>query len=177
MRLMQPFAADRRTEADDSISSNNNDVFNSGSDRQAMAMAEDGGGGSSRRPSSLTSSLALTRTKANPNRAEVRWGKGKELVADDDDACDIDAVRTDDGDEDQLHVSVKTLTGKVMQVAGLRRGTTVAEVKQQLEETSGIPRHQQRLVFHGKQMADARTLAYYAVGPNDVLYMVLALRG
>jgi len=46
-----------------------------------------------------------------------------------------------------------------------------------LEETSAIPFHQQRLVFHGKQMADSRTLEEYGIHANSLLHMVLGLHG
>jgi ubiquitin-like protein Nedd8 len=172
MRLMQPFA-DRHHQRGDG----------DGDNVEAMAAADDADADADHRRPRRAS--ALTRTRANPNRASLHdggGGKGKEWVTDhdhdhdnDNDELDVD----DDGvdDEEELYVRVKTLTGKVLQVAGLRRGTTVAEVKQRLEETAGIPSHQQRLVYRGKQMADARTLAHYAVGPNAILYMVLALRG
>ena len=50
-------------------------------------------------------------------------------------------------------------------------------IKERVEEKSGIPPDQQRLIFTGKQMADDHAITEYKVTGGAVLHLVLALRG
>ncbi|CAI1826691.1 hypothetical protein SEUBUCD646_0B02640 [Saccharomyces eubayanus] len=52
-------------------------------------------------------------------------------------------------------VKVKTLTGKEISVE-LKESDLVYHIKELLEEKEGIPPSQQRLIFQGKQIADAK---------------------
>jgi ubiquitin-like protein Nedd8 len=79
-------------------------------------------------------------------------------------------------DEEKITIRIKTLTGKMI-LLPVSPENTIEQVKEQLEMKSGIPWHQQRLVFKGKQVADAKTLREYDVRPGSVLHLVLALRG
>eukprot|EP01087_Luapelamoeba_hula_P012672 TRINITY_DN3543_c0_g1_i1.p1 TRINITY_DN3543_c0_g1~~TRINITY_DN3543_c0_g1_i1.p1 ORF type:complete len:395 (+),score=128.74 TRINITY_DN3543_c0_g1_i1:117-1301(+) len=71
---------------------------------------------------------------------------------------------------------VKTLTGRTITV-NMRLDDSIAIVKELIEEKSGIPVSQQRLIYGGKQMADTKTLREYRVPPGGLLHLVLALRG
>jgi len=74
-------------------------------------------------------------------------------------------------------VQVKTLSGRLINLR-LPSSTTVIEVKERVEQHSGIPRASQRLIFRGKQLADAKTLKEYNLPENGgLLHLVLALRG
>ena len=75
-----------------------------------------------------------------------------------------------------ISINVKTLSGKVMSLI-VDPEDTIQELKEYLEEKSGVPAAQQRLIFRGKQVADAKTLAEYKVETGSVLHLVLALRG
>ena len=54
---------------------------------------------------------------------------------------------------------------------------TVKRIKERVEEQQGIPPIQQRLIFHGKQMADDKTAVELKLVAGSVLHLVLALRG
>ena len=71
---------------------------------------------------------------------------------------------------------IKTLVGKEIKL-NLELDTTIAVVKQKIEELEGIPPIQQRLVFSGRQMIDDKTLQEYNVQPGSYFHLVLALRG
>eukprot|EP00038_Savillea_parva_P031181 m.83530 g.83530 ORF g.83530 m.83530 type:complete len:76 (+) comp9545_c1_seq1:113-340(+) len=73
-------------------------------------------------------------------------------------------------------VRVKTLTGKEIEI-DVEPTDTVIRIKERVEEKSGIPPDQQRLIFTGKQMADDHAITEYKVTGGAVLHLVLALRG
>eukprot|EP00035_Acanthoeca_spectabilis_P038819 m.56501 g.56501 ORF g.56501 m.56501 type:complete len:76 (-) comp9304_c0_seq2:193-420(-) len=73
-------------------------------------------------------------------------------------------------------IKVKTLTGKEIEI-DVEPTDTVLRIKELVEEKSGIPPDQQRLIFTGKQMADDQAITAYKVTGGAVLHLVLALRG
>lgn len=75
-----------------------------------------------------------------------------------------------------MQVKIKTLTGKVIELAA-NENETVLKIKEKVAEKEGIPPEQQRLIYGGKQMADDKTVAEYNVEPGNFLHLVLALRG
>jgi ubiquitin len=54
---------------------------------------------------------------------------------------------------------------------------TIYEFMSQLQEKSGFPVDQQRLIYAGKQLEDYRTLYDYNIQPESTFHLVLRLRG
>lgn len=71
---------------------------------------------------------------------------------------------------------VKTVTNRDLEISTLDGASTVLQVKQQIEQSEGVPPAQQRLIFNGRPLMDDNTLASSGVTAGTTLHMVLALR-
>ncbi|KAJ7743932.1 ubiquitin [Mycena maculata] len=73
-------------------------------------------------------------------------------------------------------IKVKTLTGKEIEL-DIDPDDKITRIKEKVEEQSGVPPPQQRLIFGGRQMQDDKTAKDFNINAGAVLHLVLALRG
>tara|TARA_R110002050_G_scaffold235674_5_gene371577 strand:- start:824 stop:1057 length:234 start_codon:yes stop_codon:yes gene_type:complete len=75
-----------------------------------------------------------------------------------------------------MQIKVKNLAGRATTI-DVEPTDTIEKIKERVEEKEGIPPLQQRLIFGGRAMADAKTASDYNIKAGDTLHLVLALRG
>ncbi|KAI5181647.1 ubiquitin-like protein Nedd8 [Nematocida sp. AWRm80] len=75
-----------------------------------------------------------------------------------------------------MYIKIKTLEGTEVQLK-VEPKLKVRQVKEILEEKEAISVLQQRLIYAGKQLVDDNELEVYNIKNDDVLHLVLALRG
>ena len=57
----------------------------------------------------------------------------------------------------------------------VEEGESIEDVKAKIAEKEGIPPEQQRLIFGGQQLQDAKTIDDYNIGDDATLHLVLRL--
>ena len=75
-----------------------------------------------------------------------------------------------------MQIFVRTLNGSSITVQ-VDPSDSIAALKQKLEDRRGIPTREQRLVFAGRELDDARSLMDYNISSESTIFLVLRLRG
>ena len=87
----------------------------------------------------------------------------------------MEQLHRDDSDDD-IQIFVKTTTGKTITLDVLS-SDTIEFVKEQLQNKTGAPAFDQRLIYGTKNLENDRTLSDYNIQKESTLYQLLRLRG
>lgn len=68
-------------------------------------------------------------------------------------------------------ISVKLPDGRTLRFKS-EGSDSIEYLKTRIEDLTGIPTREQRIVFNGKQLEDARSLADYNIQPDSTLYLI-----
>lgn len=75
-----------------------------------------------------------------------------------------------------LNIFVKDLNARTTSYTVSSR-ETVLGLKKMIEARTHVVVNEQRLTYQDKELEDGKTLAYYKMGNNDTVYLLLRLRG
>ncbi|ESW98486.1 hypothetical protein HPODL_05246 [Ogataea parapolymorpha DL-1] len=75
-----------------------------------------------------------------------------------------------------VEIKVRSLTGRMIRI-DVDLHDKVSDLKETIEVKEGIPPHQQKFLFSGKQLDDDKTLEECGISAGSDLHLVLSLRG
>ncbi len=75
-----------------------------------------------------------------------------------------------------MQIFVKNLSGKTI-AFDVELSDTIQSVKEKVTQRDGIPVEQQRLIYSGKQLENAKTLSEYDIQKDGTLHLVLRILG
>ncbi|QAY88326.1 hypothetical protein CUN61_17565 [Pseudomonas arsenicoxydans] len=85
-------------------------------------------------------------------------------------------VQSDFSADGLKQVFIRTPDGVVITV-GVELSDTIDNVKAKIQYTTQLPPDQNRLIYKGRQLEDGRTLSDYGITYNDILDLLVRLRG
>lgn len=75
-----------------------------------------------------------------------------------------------------MQIFVRTLSNVTIAVK-VYSNATVLDLMDEIQRSRGVERHQQRLIFSGKQLVQTRRLSDYNIRPGSCVHLVLRLLG
>ena len=76
-----------------------------------------------------------------------------------------------------FQIFVRDIDGKTRTINEVRKTDSVDDLKNKVREKTGIPIHEQRLIFGGKQLESGKLLSEYRIGRDANLHLILRLKG
>lgn len=75
-----------------------------------------------------------------------------------------------------MQIFIKTLEGVIKQLE-VEASDTVQDIKERIQEITGLPASQQRLIFAGKQLDDSRVIGEYNIQKETTIFLARRLIG
>lgn len=75
-----------------------------------------------------------------------------------------------------MQIFIKTLTGRHITLE-VEPNSGIRDIKTTIQDKTGIPPDQQRLIFLGRELEDELTLLHYSIQKDSTLHLALNLRG